>query len=403
MIAENNNLIAKGETMKGCLKLALFTSKILIIFFCMNITAQNQLCKIFHHDLSYGKKGYTKSKPIELGKIVFYFTKNPEVRVLPERNVKDKKELSFLFPATEIKNKKCMAMLEKLNSYKNQFYSVKIEQVKKPFLGLNLSVVFDPQQIEITYDTFDSINLYKGLVFTFYDKKLLEQMNLETAPLIRMVSCESKPRVVIDCGHGGSDVGAVGCGGTKEKDLTLTVGLQLENMLKRKGINSILTRKSDVFVPLDQRTRYAANYGDNTIFVSLHANFAENKTVSGIETFCLSPPLLKCNFKTMHSYIVGLLEYIICDKYKKSQLLAKCLHKNTLSVAGQINTGIVDRSIKHAVSQVLLGSASPSVLVELGFISNKYESNLLQHYHYQNALAKGICDGILSYFTNIKG
>jgi len=363
--------------------------------------AQNQLCKIFLHDLLQGRNG-VDSGVIEVAKLVFYFAKDPEVRLLSDKLVKGRKQLTFLIPSTQIKNKECINMLEMLRAQKNLLYTINLEPVAGPAEGLNLSILFDPDAIEVTYDTFDSISLYKGLVFTFYDKRLLEKMKDKSNPLIRMAAHEKKCQVIIDCGHGGADVGATGYNGIQEKGLTLTIGLQVAALLKEHGITTFLTRDKDVFVPLDQRTRYGLAFDCDSIFISLHANFAENQTASGIETFCLSPPLLKRSFKTMKDYTAKILEYIMCDKYKKSLMLATDLHNNIIVSARQKNPHIIDRHVKHAVSQVLLGTVVPSVLIELGFISNKDEAMLLQQHQYQQFLAKGICDGVLSYFKNIK-
>jgi len=372
---------------------------ILICGFCINnCSALNQLCKVFHHDLSSSQ---LNSGSIELGKVVFYFLQNPEIKMVSDKNNQSKKQLTFLFPSTEIKSKECIEMIKNISLHQSKWYTVFLKSIKKPVVGLSLSIIFDPSEIECAYDTFDAISLYKGIVFTFYDKKLLEGIKVKTNPIIRMASHEIKPSVIIDCGHGGRDTGAIGCQGVKEKNITLNIGIQLAALLKEKGIDTILTRDKDVFVPLDKRTRSVANCSRNSIFVSIHANYAQNQMASGIETFCLSPPLLKCDFKTTQNYETKLLECVMCNKYKKSQLLARSIHDNVISVAREKNKKLVDRHVKNAVSQVLLGSCVPAILIELGFVSNKRESTLLQQREYQQTLVKGICAGVFSYFKNI--
>ncbi len=361
----------------------------------------NQLCKIFHHEL-HNTQNVPNSLSIELGKIVFYFSKEPACRLLTDNKVKGKKELTFVFPSTHIKAKECLAALESIKACRNKWYSLNYEVVSKPDSAIKLSIVFDPLAIEMSYDTFESIGLYKGLVFTFYDRKLLERIKTNENPLIRMASTRTKPCVIVDCGHGGSDPGSIGYDGLKEKDVTLNVGLHLASSLREHGIETILTRSSDIFVPLDQRTCCSCCDAQNSIFVSLHANFAENKSAAGIETYCLSPPLLKRNYNTMEDYTRQLLEYIACDKYNKSLDLASVIHGRLITAARTQRCRLIDRHIKHAVTQVLLATVLPSVLIELGFVSNIDESIHLRRSDYQHCLARGICDGIISYFSRLK-
>jgi len=145
---------------------------ILICGFCINnCSALNQLCKVFHHDLSSSQ---LNSGSIELGKVVFYFLQNPEIKMVSDKNNQSKKQLTFLFPSTEIKSKECIEMIKNISLHQSKWYTVFLKSIKKPVVGLSLSIIFDPSEIECAYDTFDAISLYKGIVFTFYDKKLLE-------------------------------------------------------------------------------------------------------------------------------------------------------------------------------------------------------------------------------------
>lgn len=374
----------------------------LLVGFRMYAAEQNQLCKIFHHGLHKGNGQHGRAV-LEIGKIVFYFAKDPEIRLISNEHLNDqRKQLIFLFPMISIKDNECRAMMDALRNDGNQWYNVALEQVQRPAPGLRFSILYDPRTIEMTYDTFDSIGLYKGVVFTFYNKMLLEKMKDKSQPLIHVVANDKKPDVIIDCGHGGNDTGAIGCGNLQEKEVTLQVGLNVATLLRRKGINTLLTRDRDVFVPLDKRTSCMNMDPSHSIFISIHTNSADNKKASGIETFCLSPPLLKRNFKTMSDYSVRLLEYITLDKYKKSQILATRLHHHLILSACQKNHQLIDRHVKHAVSQILLGTIVPSVLIELGFLSNDQEAALLKNAEYQQALAAGICTGILDYFNSAK-
>jgi len=369
-------------------------------FFGLFLSAEpNQLCKIFHHGSFEDQLMHNSDVILEIGKVVFYFSKEPEVRLLANRKLNGQnQEMTFFFPLTVVQQGECTKMLQSLCTVAHSLYSIAVEQVNKPVVGLRFSIKYNPQKIEITYDSFDSIGLYRGLVFTLYNKKLLEKIKDQGEPLIRTVSNDKKPSVIIDCGHGGSDNGTIGYGDVKEKDITLQIGLKVAGLLERRGIKVSLTRTSDLFVPLDQRTKLTGHPG-RSVFISIHANSSHNEMASGIETFCLSPPLLHRCFKTMDDYTTRLLSYISCDYYRKSNKLANCLHQHVIALANQKNPHLNDRYVKHAVSQVLLGSVVPSALVEFGFLSNKHEAVLLQDPEYQSTLAAGICLGVLDYFS----
>lgn len=376
---------------------------ILGLIFGSMYAEQNHLCKVFHHGLKKKQHISPDTSILEKGKVVFYFSKDPQIRLVQDKNLNaHKKQMTFMFPMTEVKGKECMQMLQSLGFIDNGFYSVVIDPSKTVSDGLQLSITYDPEKVEMTYDTFDSIGLYKGLVFTFYDKLLLEKMKKHGQSLIRMAAVDKKPNVIIDCGHGGSDTGSIGCGNLQEKDVTLQVGLQVAKLLKNKGVNTLLTRDSDVFVSLDKRTCRLNIHPSNSIFVSIHANSSDNKKASGIETFCLSPPLLKQNFKTMADYSAKIVEYISYEQYKKSLNLAQSVQHNLVVTTSKKNSHLNDRHVKHAVSQVLLGTVVPSILVELGFVSNEREAELLRDADYQLALATGILLGVLDYFNRIK-
>ncbi|TET06238.1 N-acetylmuramoyl-L-alanine amidase [Candidatus Dependentiae bacterium] len=382
----NNNLI---------LNISLFTLLIVLPLFAAE---NNQLCKVFHHGSQDNQVLSDCNAVLEVGKVVFYFTKEPKIELVSEKQLDNqKKQIIFSFSSAIIKSDEYTRVLQALQRIKPLNYTLALKQVKQ---GLQFSISYNPSKVEIVYDTCDLINLYKGAVFTFYSKELLEKIKEEGKPLIRMVSNEIKPHVIIDCGHGGSDIGTVGYNNLKEKDITLQIGLKVAQLLKKNGFDVQLTRDCDIFMPLDQRTICNAN-PNKAVFVSIHANASENINASGIETFCLSPPLLRQCFKTMDEYNSRILEYMVCEQFKKSNKLATFLHQHVITCAHQKNSYVRNRHVKYAVSQVLLGAVVPSALVELGFLSNKYEATLLQNTEYQEALATGICSGILAYFNSL--
>lgn len=183
---------------------------------------------------------------------------------------------------------------------------------------------------------------------------------------IRAASLKAKPkslRVIIDPGHGGRDRGAV-WGGVRESDLNLKVALRVEKLLKSRGYSVTMTRRSDVFVGLDQRAGIANRYRD-AVFVSIHFNASKYTSVRGAETFYLG---------------------------KKGRYLATSVQNHLVSGLSVRNRGCQYR--KYAV---LSQTACPAVLVECGFISNPGERSRCQTAWYQANAAKAIVDGIERY------
>ncbi len=187
-----------------------------------------------------------------------------------------------------------------------------------------------------------------------------------------------RPMVVIDPGHGGKDSGTVGVNGVAEKDVALSVAKKLKQLLEKQGIAVRLTREQDKFVQLDDRTSLA-NKDNCAVFVSLHANSSSRESASGIETYFSEGSLLKQpNDK----------------RDKESKILALDVHDCLLKT-----TKAEDRKVRKEVSQVLLGPVHPSILVELGFMSNMQEVKKLSNSKYQDKLAEGLAKGISKYLA----
>jgi len=218
--------------------------------------------------------------------------------------------------------------------------------------------------------------------------------------------------IVLDPGHGGKDPGARGKN-SQEKDITLDMAFQIKNKLENElyGVNVLLTRSRYEFVSLQQRTQYA-NKNQAHLFVSLHCNAALAKTSQGIETFFLSTA------RTTESRAVEALENSVVLNYEGGQeavknyddlqLILADLHQSeqleessnlALRIQGSLigSSRSVDRGVKQAGFYVLRGAFMPSVLVELGFITNEDEEKKLLDKNYQDKLADSIVDGIKSF------
>ena len=195
-------------------------------------------------------------------------------------------------------------------------------------------------------------------------------------------------RVVIDAGHGGNDPGAVG-GGYREKDLVLSVAKKLQRILEREGYKVYMTRSDDYFVTLGNRTRFS-NKRDADIFVSIHANAVGNRSratiVQGIETYFLSKARSQrarliaekenravLSSKDYHTRNVLLNDIMTGPKIILSNKLAIDVQNSMLEYARSLHPTTRDGGVRPAPFWVLVGAQTPSVLIEMGYISHPHE------------------------------
>src|SRR5438477_1426680 len=123
-------------------------------------------------------------------------------------------------------------MIQHINQDQNA-YGIKIEEISKPIRGIQIFIRFDPTKFSVSYKSFDSIGLEKGVVFRLYNKELLNKIETNNKkPILKTLWHTKKPRIVIDPGHGGGDSGAVGVGGMLEKNVCLAIGKNLAQMLR---------------------------------------------------------------------------------------------------------------------------------------------------------------------------
>jgi N-acetylmuramoyl-L-alanine amidase len=222
--------------------------------------------------------------------------------------------------------------------------------------------------------------------------------------------------IVIDAGHGGHDTGAIG-GGKREKDLVLQVAKRLERQLKKHGHPVYMTRKSDRFLKLPQRT-HIADQKKAVVFISIHANSvprSKRNKVHGIETFFLqntrdakSQRIAQRENKAVLKGTTKLSRNVIIDsvltgpKIVESNKLAIDVQRHMMHQLRTKYSGVKDSGVRHAPFWVLVGASRPSILVEVGYISNPRERKRLFTPAYQELLAKGIANGVDSYLNNRK-
>ena len=245
--------------------------------------------------------------------------------------------------------------------------------------------------------------------------KLIEMPEEETKSLINNTSKE-KYIVFIDPGHGGRDPGAIGRLGTLEKNITLKTSIMLRKALKRyKNINSILSRDKDIYLSLKERTKLA-KINNADIFISLHADSSKNNKANGISVFSLSDKasdkearmLAKRendvdNFLGNKNKIKDPIIYNTLIKMfqRKAMNDSSYLAKKILSNLEKTKLA-VNRGHRFAGFAVLKSYEIPSVLIEIGFLSNKQEEKKMLNTKYLNELSNGLAVAIGSYFDSYK-
>lgn len=219
-------------------------------------------------------------------------------------------------------------------------------------------------------------------------------------------------RIVVDPGHGGHDPGAVGAGGTQEKDVVLATGLKLAEKIREElGIDVVMTRSTDVFIPLEERTAIA-NKVNADLFVSVHANASLNRGASGIETYYLNlaktekAAQLAARENGTSLEKVSLLQAILFDlmanyKLNDSAHLADEVQKALYKKIHGHYSGTRNLGVKQGPFYVLVGATMPSILVEVAFISNEAEEARLKDQTFLDRTADGIVDGIRGYIQTL--
>ena len=220
--------------------------------------------------------------------------------------------------------------------------------------------------------------------------------------------------IVIDPGHGGKDPGAIGYRGTKEKDIALDVAKRLEKKIsKNMNVKIILTRDEDIFLKLGERTRFA-NENNGDLFISIHANAAEDRRASGFETFLIGPNRNEAAVRVAarenavleleDDNITKLTDEALIQATIAQAGFASFSEKFAALVQEEMGKRIQskNRGVKQAGFYVLMGASMPNVLIELGFISNPSEEKKLKSSQYKDALATSIYRAIEKYQNTLE-
>ncbi len=218
---------------------------------------------------------------------------------------------------------------------------------------------------------------------------------------------QSLRKIVLDPGHGGKDPGAIGVDGIAEKDIVFGVARKLADKLKALGIEVVLTRKDDRFIPLEERTAIANAEGAD-LFISLHVNASPNAEARGVETYYLDNTTDEAALR-MAARENGIARDKISDlQFILSDLVQNLKLEDSITLAHRLQTSVVtqvggrygevrDLGVKKAQFYVLVGARMPSVLVEMFFVTNRIEARALASDEYQQVLADALLEGIKKY------
>jgi len=287
---------------------------------------------------------------------------------------------------------------------KNGINRIKLAQYKPDVLRL---VIKNNSKIKVSFKI-----EYSSLVI---DIKSNEKINIAKKAVLSKKVYKSKI-IVIDPGHGGRDPGAVGYKKYREKIVTFKVSQELKKILKSRGYKVYMTRDKDKYIKLSDRTKFA-NRKKADIFISIHANAVDKKNankVYGVETYFLSPSRSdrakrvaakenSADISEMNKYGKNIfLNLLNHHNILASNKLAIDLQRGMLGSLNKIYKGVKDGGVREGPFWVLVGAQMPSVLVEVGFISNPKEAKRLVNSKYRQIMAKGLANGIERYFANNK-
>jgi N-acetylmuramoyl-L-alanine amidase len=214
-------------------------------------------------------------------------------------------------------------------------------------------------------------------------------------------------RLALDPGHGGKDTGATGPAGVREKDVTLDIAHRVAPILAAQGVQIVLTRDDDRFVPLEERTA-RANAFSADLFVSIHCNASENKGRRGIETYVLDftrdeiavrvAARENATTQAASAELASILgDLRLADEAQRSTRFAQLMERSAMAALRMKYVDAVDGGVHTAGFYVLVGARMPSVLFETSYLSNPVEEQRLGSDDYRQALADAIANAVKAY------
>ncbi|MFB0508440.1 MAG: N-acetylmuramoyl-L-alanine amidase [Thermodesulfobacteriota bacterium] len=219
-------------------------------------------------------------------------------------------------------------------------------------------------------------------------------------------------RIVIDPGHGGRDPGAIGPSGLMEKDVVLEIAKVLRKQLEKRGYEISLTRETDIYLPLEERTAIA-NTKKADLFVSVHANASRKRGARGIETYILNFPSDEeamelaarenaISTKRLTDLQIILYDLMLNAKVNESGRLAHHVQQSLNTSLNHRESSHRDRGVKQAPFYVLMGARMPAILAEVSFISNRREERRLKSRRHLDKIAAAIAEGLNGYIEETR-
>ena len=216
---------------------------------------------------------------------------------------------------------------------------------------------------------------------------------------------------MIDPGHGGHDPGAIGPG-ISEAEVVLDVALRLEALLRDAGFGVVLTRRTDEFIPLEERPAIATREQAD-LFLSIHANASRNQNARGIESYFLNFATdldaatvaareNAATGRTMNNLPEIVRAITLNSKLDESRSFAGLIQRAMAARLSGANKGLRNNGVKQAPFVVLIGASMPSVLAEISFITNAQEARLLKSGAYRQRIAQALFDAVRGYQLSLK-
>ena len=220
--------------------------------------------------------------------------------------------------------------------------------------------------------------------------------------------------IVLDPGHGGQDPGAISRSGYYEKNITLNMAKETKTLLEKEGYKVVLTRDKDIFIPLRTRIKKAHN-ANADLFISIHADSAKNKSAKGLSVYTISEKASDAEAAALAErenkadIIMGMdlsdvdpmIGTVLLDLEKKNTMDNSAQYARYLVGEMKKKVTLISKAHRQAGFVVLKSPSIPSVLVELGYLSNKTEDKNLQKKSYRKDLAEALVRATNSYFKNL--
>lgn len=231
----------------------------------------------------------------------------------------------------------------------------------------------------------------------------------------KAVAVNKKKIVVLDPGHGGKDPGAIGYSGVYEKNITLAMAKELKTILEKEGYKVHLTRSTDIFIPLRDRVKIARKYNAD-LFMSIHADSAVNRSAKGLSVYTLSETASDKEAAALaerenKADVVAGLNLLEHSK-EVSDILINLAQRETMNRSSEFaafmvqemrkSVKLTDNTHRFAGFAVLKAPDVPSVLLEMGYLSNRVEERLLKQKDYRRKLAVSASKAVEKYFDNMQ-